>query len=115
MAELRSLLRKDEKIVILAISVDTAAESRGLAAKIAKDGKGELPFRLLSDPGHRTIDAYGLFDNAYVGKETEGIPHPGIFLLDRDRKILWVKTESDYRKRPTIDEIRKELDKLSEK
>lgn len=80
--------------------------------KIAKDGKGELKFPILSDIDHKTIDAYGLFDPAYVGKGVEGIPHPAIYILDKSRKILWAKVESDYRKRPTNEEIRTELDKL---
>lgn len=110
---MRSLLKKDEKISLYAISVDDAEKSTQLAAKIAKDGKGEVNFPLLSDPGHKTIDAYGLFDTAYIGQGIEGIPHPAIYILDKNRKILWAKVESDYRKRPTNEEIRAELDKLN--
>ena len=80
--------------------------------KIAKDGKGEVNFPLLSDPEHKTIDAYGLFDPAYVGQDFEGIPHPAIYILDKKRKIVWAKVESDYRKRPTNEDIRTELNKL---
>lgn len=80
--------------------------------KIAKDGKGEINFPLLSDPDHKTIDAYGLFDPAYIGKGVEGIPHPTVFILDKNRKIVWARVEEDYRKRPTNAEIRAELDKL---
>lgn len=112
LAELRSLLKTDEEIALFAISVDDAGKSKGLAAKIAKDGKGELNFPLLSDAGHQTIDAYGLFDTAYIGQGIEGIPHPAVYILDKNRKIVWAKVESDYKKRPTIAEIRAELDKL---
>jgi peroxiredoxin len=83
-----------------------------LAAKIAKDGKGELNFPLLSDAAHKTIDAYGLFDTDYIGQGIEGIPHPAIYILDKNRKIVWAKIESDYKKRPTNAAIRAELDKL---
>ena len=41
LSELRSLLNKDEKVSLYAISVDDAEKSSKLAAKIAKDGKGE--------------------------------------------------------------------------
>ena len=81
-------------------------------AKIAKDGKGELNFPLLSDAGHKTIDAYGLFDTAYIGQGIEGIPRAAVYILDKNRKILWAKVETDYKKRPTNGEIRAELDKL---
>lgn len=67
---------------------------------------------MLSDPNHQTIDAYGLFDPAYVGKGVEGIPHPAVYVLDKNRKVLWSKVESDYRNRPTNEEIRAELDKV---
>ena len=80
--------------------------------KIAKDGKGALPFPILSDPNHKTVDEYGLFDTAYIGKGVEGIPHPTVLILDKKRKILFVKIEPDYKKRPTNAELRVELDKL---
>ena len=112
LAELRSLLKKDEKVAIYAISIDDAEKSKGLLTKIAKDGKGEVMFPILSDAGHKTIDAYGLFDPAYVGKGIEGIPHPAVYILDKDRKIVWAKIESDYKVRPANADIRAELDKL---
>lgn len=98
--------------MLYAISVDNAEKSKELAAKIAKDGKGEIKFPLLSDPNHQTIDAYGLFDPAYAGEKVEGIPQPAIYILDENRKIVWAKTEPDYRKRPSNKEIRAALDKL---
>jgi len=112
LAELRSLLKADEEVALFAISIDGAEKSKALAAKIAKDGKGDLPFPILSDPGHKTIDAYGLFDTAYVGQGIEGIPHPAVLILDKNRKILWAKVESDYKVRPTNADIRAQLDKL---
>ncbi len=67
---------------------------------------------MLSDPNHQTIDAYGLFDPVYIGKGVEGIPHPAVYVLDKNRKVLWSKVESDYKYRPTNEEIRAELDKI---
>lgn len=112
LADLRGFLGKDENVEIYAISVDDAKKSKDLAEKIAKDGKGILDFSLLSDPNHQTIDAYGVFDPAYIGKGVEGIPHPAIFILDKNRKIVWAKIESDYKNRPTNADIRAELNKL---
>ena len=83
-----------------------------MAAKIAKDGKGDVNFPLLSDAGHKTIDAYGLFDAAYAGQDAEGIPHPAVYILDKNRKIVWAKVETDYKIRPTNADIRAQLDKL---
>ncbi|HVE60069.1 MAG TPA: peroxiredoxin family protein [Pyrinomonadaceae bacterium] len=112
LAELRSLLKADENVALFAISPDDAEKSMGLAAKIAKDGKGNINFPLLSDAGHKTIDAYGLFDPAYVGQGVEGIPHPAVYILDKNRKIVWAKVETDYKIRPTNADIRAELDKV---
>ncbi len=83
-----------------------------MAGKVEKDGKGAVNFPLLSDPRHETIDAYGLYDPAYSDKNFDGIPHPAVYILDKNRKIIWAKIETDYRNRPKIDEIRAELDKL---
>lgn len=112
LADLRSLLKPDEKVALYAVSIDPAEKSLGLMKKIAKDEKGEVNYSLLSDPNHQTIDAYGVFDPTYIGEKFEGIPHPAVFILDKNRKIMWTKVESDYKKRPTNDEIRAELNKL---
>jgi len=91
---------------LYAISVDPPEVSKRFAEKIASDGKGSVNFPLLSDPGHKTIDAYGLVDPAYKGKDEYGIPHPAVYLIDQTGKVVWAKIESDYRKRPTNSEIR---------
>ncbi len=107
-------MKANEKVSIYAVSVDSSEKSIGLIEKIEKDG-GKFNYQILSDPNHQTIDAYGLFDPAYVGKGVEGIPHPAVYLLDKNRKVLWSKVESDYRNRPTNEEIRAELEKIERK
>ena len=104
--------QKTDKFTIIAVSVDPAMRSNQLREKIAKDGKGDVNFPLLSDPGHKIIDQYGLYDPAYASKNFDGIPHPAVYLLDKNRKIVWAKVEADYRKRPTIEEIRTEIEKM---
>lgn len=110
MAELRTLKQNNDKFDLIAISVDPAERIKELRQKIAKDGKGEVNFTMLSDPGHKTIDEYGLYDPAYAGKGIDGIPHPAVYFLDKNRKAVWAKIESDYKLRPTIAEIRAEID-----
>ncbi len=61
---------------------------------------------------HKTIDTYGVFDPTYLGQEFEGIPHPAVFILDRKRKIVWAKMESNYRNRASNADIKAELAKL---
>lgn len=115
LADLRTLPKADDKFRLFALSIDPAEKSIGLAKKIASDGKGELPFPLLSDPEHKTIDAYGLVDTAYEGQEIYGIPHPTILILDKNRKVRWISISQDYKKRPTNIEIRAQLDSLLKK
>ena len=92
--------------------MDPPDASRNLADKIASDGKGKVSFPLLSDPDHKTIDAYGLRDPAYKGQNTYGIPHPAVYIINKDGKVTWAKIESDYRKRPTNAELRAALNTL---
>lgn len=112
MAELRSLLKKDEEAKLYAISIDPPDVSKDFAAKIAADGKGTVNFPLLSDPGHKIIDAYRLRDPAYEGQKVFGIPHPAVYVIDKEGKIAWSKIESDYRERPSNHEIRAAIDAL---
>ena len=88
--------------------------SRKFAEKIASDGKGPVNFPILSDPDHKIIDAYGLHDPAYDGQKVEGIPHPAVYVIDRQGKVAWAKIESDYKQRPTNEEIRAALGRLSD-
>ena len=112
MAGLRTLLKEGENVRLLAISVDPPDVSKEFATKLAADGRGEINFPLLSDPEHRTIDAYGLHDPAYDGEKFAGIPHPAVYVIDKNGIVAWAKVESNYRERPTNEEIRAGLDSL---
>jgi peroxiredoxin len=112
LAELRSLLNKHENVKLYAISIDPPDVSKTFAEKIASDGKGAVGFPLLSDPAHKIINAYGLRDPAYEGQKVYGIPHPAVYVIDKSGKVTWAKVESDYRKRPTNQEIRNAIEAL---
>jgi hypothetical protein len=43
---------------------------------------------------------------------TNGVPHPAVFVLDRHGHVRWAKLESDYRQRPTNEEIAAALDRF---
>jgi len=108
-AELRSLLKKGENVKLYAISIDPPDVSQSFAQKIESDGKGKVDFPLLYDPDHKIIDAYGLRDPAYEGQKVYGIPHPAVYVIDKSGKVAWAKIESNYRERPTNQEIRAAL------
>ena len=97
---------------LFAISVDPPDVSKEFATKLKADGNGEINFPILADPDHRTIDAYGLHDPAYDGEKFAGIPHPAVYVIDKNGIITWAKVESNYRERPTNDEIRAALNAL---
>lgn len=106
MAGLRTLLRENENVKLYAISVDPPEVSKDFAGKLAADGRGEIKFPLLSDPDHRTIEAYGLHDPAFDGGKFAGIPRAAVYVINKKGIVSWAKVESNYRERPTNDEIR---------
>ena len=105
-------MKKNENVKLFAISVDPPDVSKSFADKIASDGKGAINFPLLSDPEHKIIDAYGLRDPAYNGQKVEGIPHPAVYVIDKQGKVAWARIESDYKQRPTNEELRAALESL---
>ena len=92
------------------ISPDAPSVSRQLAKQIASDGRGPLGFALLSDAKSETIDRYGLRDEAYEKEKINGVPHPAVIVLDQNGRVRWMKIESDYRERPTNEEVAAALD-----
>jgi peroxiredoxin len=112
LAELRSLRKDGEPLDVYAVSIDKPEDSRKLAEKIAADGKGKLNVRLLSDPGSKTIEAWGLRSPAYKGQPIDGVPHPAVYVIGKDGKVAWARIDEDYKNRPTNAEIRAALDKM---
>lgn len=92
--------------------MDPPDVTKSFAEKIASDGKGAMNFPILSDPDHKIVDAYGLRDPAYEAQKVYGIPHPAVYVIDKAGKVAWAKIESNYRERPSNQEIRGALDAL---
>lgn len=97
-------------MTFLGISLDRPQQSHELAEKIAKDGRGELGFSLLFDPRGATIARYGVRDPSYAGQELDGVPRPAVFVLDQKGIVRWTKIETDYRERPSIEEVAAAID-----
>jgi peroxiredoxin len=105
-------LKKGENVKLYALSIDPPNVSKEFAEKIAADGKGPVNFQILSDPDHKIIDAYGLLDPTYEKQKIFGIPHPAVYVIDKTGRVVWVKVESNYRERPTNQDIRIALESL---
>ncbi len=65
-------------------------------------------FPLLSDADHRVIDRYGLLNE----KSKRAIPHPATYVIDRQGKVRWKFIEVDYTKRPSNEDVLKEILKV---
>ena len=88
------------------MAIDSKADLQKMADKIVKDGQApNIVF--LSDPGHRVIDRYGVWNPA--GK---GWPHPTTLVIDREGIVRWKFVEVDYKVRSTNQQILEALAKL---
>jgi peroxiredoxin len=105
-------LKPGENVRLYAISPDGHQESKDFIEKIAADGNGKINFPFLSDPDHRVIDAYGVRDPEYNGQNFEGLPHPAVYIIDRNGRVAWAKVEPDYKERPAKQELRAALEAL---
>jgi len=95
-----------DKIAILAVSVDPHDKAHFLREKL-KNQPG-VNFPMLSDPTHRVIDRYGLFNE----KSSRALPHPATYVIDREGKVRYRFVEVDYKIRPSNEDILKEVAKL---
>jgi len=107
---LRDLAHNFPEVRFYAISRDTPDESRDLANKIEADKRGPLGYAMLSDPQSLTVDRYGIRDPEYAKQKMDGVPRPSVFVLDQQRRVRWAKVETDYRERPTVEEVAAALD-----
>lgn len=85
---------------VLAISIDKPDKSQPMADKL------KIPFPILSDPEHKVIDAYDLFNSA--GK----ISKPAVFILDKKAVVRWSFFDEDYKVRPLNEVLLEELKKI---
>jgi peroxiredoxin len=93
--------------VILAVTVDPREDLNKIFGKVS--GEGAHPnIVLLSDPGHKVIDRYGL-----LNPQSRGLPHPATFVIDKDGIVRWRVVDVDYRERPDNDQILKALRSLN--
>jgi len=82
-----------EGVQVVAISVDSREDSLNLA-----QSKG-IPFPLLSDPGMRTIKAYGVADTS------QDIAVPSVFLVGVDGIIVWSHVGEFIARRPSAEKL----------
>jgi peroxiredoxin len=97
--------KKLGKVKILAISPDPIDKVKGLAERVAAKTGGPLEgVALLSDADHRTIDSYGLLNEAAAARQ-RFLPHPTTLVIDAMGVVRWRFVEKDYKLRPTNEAI----------
>jgi len=78
------------------------------------DQKWKVDFPMLSDNGSKMIDALGIRNEDYKeGHYAHGVPHPVIFILDKNKKVIAKLNREGYRDRPEPAVILETLDSLS--
>ncbi len=68
--------------------------------------KRKIAFPLLSDPGSKTIVAYGLLNKEAKGRAA-GVPYPGTFLVDKEGIIRAKLFLDGYRERHSTEDLLK--------
>jgi peroxiredoxin len=102
-------LTKEEQnqVQILAVSIDSHDASKKMVQKLKERSFGDLDFPLLEDKDHKVIDRYGI-----LNPNNKGWPHPATYVLDRRGVVRWRFIETDYKKRPTNEQILEALRKI---
>lgn len=105
-ARLDEFLRRGYSVV--SVSVDTPTQ---IAAFRSIAG---IRYSMLADPTGAVNAALGIRDDQYpVGSNAFGVPHPMIFVLDRDGTVAAKFAERGYRTRPNLDLVIDRLDGLA--
>lgn len=91
------------RIRVIAISVDTPAESQRL-----RETAG-YTFPILSDAKDEVIHRWDLV-HAHGGPDGADIARPAEFLIGSDGKVLWVNLTEDYRVRARPEQVLRAFD-----
>jgi peroxiredoxin Q/BCP len=71
--------------------------------------KSNITYPLLSDPGSKTIKAYGILNEEAVGSRIDGVPYPGTFVIDSKGIIRSKLFLEGYRDRHGIEALIKAI------
>ena len=94
------------QVEILAVSVDPHDKAKVMRDKLKNEPGVDYP--MLSDADHRVINRYGLLNDKAIRK----MPHPATIVIDRQGKVQWKFIEVDYKKRPSNEDVLKEILKV---
>lgn len=113
LGELRDFLTEEElaQTEVLALAPDNLEELQMMVERVAEEFDGyQLQMGLLSDPGGAIIGRYGLLNED--DPRERPIPHPTVYVIDRDGRVRWQFTETDYTVRPDPADVQAALREL---
>jgi hypothetical protein len=85
---------------LVAVSYDSVEVLKSFA------DRKKITFPMLSDPGSKTIQSYGIFNTTVEkGNIAYGVPFPGTYVLDAKGVIVGKYFEDDYKERETVSSI----------
>ncbi len=90
---------KEHNIQLLAISPDKAEKSQMLAKKFNQ------PYIFLQDTDLALAKKYGI-------QRSDSLPHPAVFLINRDGQLIWYYAGQDYKQRPSASQLRDVINRL---
>ena len=99
--------KEKANVQILAVSIDSREDSKQFIQKLNERSAGRIDFPMLEDKNHKVIDRYGI-----LNPEGKGWPHPATYVIDKQGVVRWKFVEVDYTKRPTNEQILRELRKV---
>jgi alkyl hydroperoxide reductase subunit AhpC len=99
--------KEKANVQILAVSIDSHEDSKQFIQKLNERSPGRIDFPMLEDKSHKVIDRYGI-----LNPDGKGWPHPATYVIDKQGVVRWLFVDVDYTKRPTNEQILRELRKL---
>ncbi|MGE0161478.1 MAG: peroxiredoxin family protein [Gemmatimonadales bacterium] len=109
LTEMRNLLDADlaTDTELVVVSIDGDEENGRTFARIARDDGREPDYMFLSDPESKVIGRYGVLNPD--GGRRGAIPHPAVFVIDKQGIVRWRDVQIDYTIRPSNEAIRTAL------
>lgn len=65
--------------------------------RVAEEDGMLIEYELLTDPEHRVIDRYGLFNPDEP--KSRPVPHPALYVVDKDGRVRYGFVEVNYKVR----------------
>ncbi len=91
---------KTQGISIIGISYDSVHVLKSFA------DKHQISYPLLSDVSSEVIKKFGIFNTAIdSNSQIFGIPHPGIYIIDKNLKVVKKQFEKSYADRPSAENV----------